>query len=130
MKIIESEKNINIIDINNLEEKYNVVFPENFKKLYLKYNGGLEETGEDIVDELYSIKYGKSTIEIVRDSLQISENNIPLYYLLFATTGVGHQIGVNLEDDSIVLFRKDDLKPEVIANSLENLLKVNSIEEL
>lgn len=130
MKIIESEKNINITDINNLEDKYDVVFPESFKKLYLKHNGGLEETGEDIIDELYSIKYGKSTIEIVRDLLQISEKNIPLNYLLFATTGVGHQIGVNIEDNSIVLFRKDELEPEVIADSLENLLKVNSIEEL
>ncbi len=130
MKIIDSEKPININDINALEIRLNILFPENLKKLYLKYNGGIEETGEKIIDEIYSIKFGKSTIELVRNLLQITEKSISLNYLIFATTGVGHQISIDTNNGEIVLFRKDKLDPEIITSSLEDLLEVKSIEDL
>lgn len=130
MNIIENEKQIDITDINNLEEEFDIVFPENLKKLYLKYNGGIEETGEEIIDQFYSIKHGKTKIELVRDLMQITENNIPLNYLIFGATGVGHQISININDGTIVLFKKDRLESEIIADSLEALLSINSLEDI
>ena len=129
MKIIECENNIKRSDISTLEEKFNIIFPDNLKQLYLKYNGGIEESGEEIIDELYSLKYGENTLESIRDMLQITENSIPLNYLIFATTGAGHQITYNLENGQIVLFRKDNLVPQLIASSLEDLFNVDSFND-
>ena len=129
MKIIECENNIKRSDILTLEETFNIIFPDNLKQLYLKYNGGIEESGEEIVDELYSIKYGENTLESIREMLQITENSIPLNYLIFATTGAGHQITYNLENGQIVLFRKDNLDSQLIASSLEDLFNVDSFND-
>ena len=130
MKIIESEKNIDINDIKIVEKKFDFQFPEGLKKLYLKYNGGIEETGEEIIDEIYSIKFGENTIELVRDLLQVTEKNIPLNYLIFAITAVGHQISIDMDSLEIVLFRKDELEPEIIANSIEELFQVEDIGDI
>lgn len=40
-KITESEQNITLADIQNFEKEFEVTMPENLKKIYLKYNGGI-----------------------------------------------------------------------------------------
>lgn len=40
MEIIEKNKDISIFDIENIENKFNITFPNDYKKFLLKYNGG------------------------------------------------------------------------------------------
>lgn len=129
-KIIESEKNISPDDLNNFENNYNIKLPENYKRLLLKYNGGITNDDDLIVSQLLSLKYGECTIEEWRD-LQLSENTAPLEFLLIAETGTGNVLGILLSDENlgkIYLFTEDDF--QLYANSLEELLGVESIDEL
>ncbi len=135
MKIIESEQSILIKDFNKFEKKFNLVIPRNFKMLYLKYNGGIEESGNEIVNQLFSLNYGENSLESVRTLMQITEDNIAKEYLIFANDGVGNHIAINVDKYSdgyaeIFLFRHGDLEPVVIADSLEALLGVENIDEL
>ncbi|WBV56464.1 SMI1/KNR4 family protein [Chryseobacterium daecheongense] len=131
--IIECEKKITIKDIQQLEENLHIEMPENLKKLYLKYNGGII----DINDQSYnfdSIKHGISTIEESIDSLQITEQHISKEYLPFATSPVGHFVCIYTASDKkkgqIFLFRYDELEPIFYNNSLEEFLNVDSIDDL
>ena len=134
INIIESEKNITQNEIIEFETNFNLALPENYKKLILKYNGGIDSNGESILSEIYSIKYGNLLVERVIHTLQIIENNISRDYFPFATTGTGNEITLNLKAGSnygkIYLFRYDELKPIKIADSLEELLGVKNIDEL
>ena len=67
--------------------------------------------------------------------MQLVEANIPKEHLVFATNGAGNQIAINIDVESanhskIYLFRYDELEPILLANSLEGLLGVDSIDEL
>lgn len=132
-KITDQEQPITLEDIQQLENHFDFKMPENLKKLYLKYNGGILDIGEDSYD-LDSIKYGKTRIEESIDSFQISEQHIPREYLPFATTPVGHLICIYTENDdkkgNIYLFRYDEMEPVFYNTSLEEFLQVNAVEEL
>jgi cell wall assembly regulator SMI1 len=132
--LVESEENITLNDISEFEKKFNLVLPDNYKKLILKFNGGVDSMGDSIFSELYSIKYGDTTVESAIHTLQMVEQNIPRDYLPFAITGIGDQITLYLKSGynygNIYLFRYDELEPRKIADSLEELLGVKSIDEL
>jgi cell wall assembly regulator SMI1 len=87
-----------------------------------------------LLDILFSLKFGELTIEDSIQYNQILENNIPLGYIPIGYTGTGNEITINVKDENkigkIYLFRHDELIPILIANSLEELLGVNSIDEL
>lgn len=132
-KITEQEQNLTPADIQHIESKFNFKMPENLKKLYLKYNGGILDVGENSYD-LDSIKYGKSRMEESIDSFQIAEHHIPKEYLPFATTPVGHIIciykGNGSNNGKIYLFRYDEMEPIFYNNTLEDFLEVSSIDQL
>lgn len=132
-KIIEQEQSVTPEDIKDIEKQFGFTMPENLKKLYLKYNGGILETGENSYD-LDSIKYGNSRMEESIDSFQITEQHIPKEYLPFATTPVGHIIciytGNGSKNGSIFLFRYNEMEPVFYNRNLEDFLAIDSIEEL
>jgi len=134
IKLIESEENITTYDIIEFETIFNLELPENYKKLILKYNGGVDSVGDSIFTELYSIKYGELLVEDAINTLQIVEDTIPKNYLPIAATGTGNQITLHLKlgDDygKIYLFCYDELEPRKIADSLEELFEVESIEDI
>lgn len=133
IKIENSEAAITVGDFLKFERKYKIDLPENFKKLLLKYNGGVESEGDKVIDMFYSLHHGDMTIEQAIETLQINEEILPKTYLPIGNSGTGHEITLCLEGDEkgkIVLFRHDTLEPEVIANSLEELLGVNDIDQL
>lgn len=132
-KITQQEQSITLSDIQQIENQFNFKMPENLKKLYLKYNGGILDIGEDSYD-LDSIKYGNSRMEESIDSFQITEEYIPREYLPFATTPVGHIICINTGNSNnngkIYLFRYDEMNPVLYNASLEDFLAIRSIDEL
>lgn len=130
----DPEKRLMLEGITAFENHYNINLPDNYKKLISKYNGGLIEYSENI-DTLLSIKYGKIKVEDMINIHQIIEQNIPNGYLPIALDWSDNPITINLNEGNqkgkIVKFYFDtDEEPEVIANSLEELLGVTSIDEL
>jgi cell wall assembly regulator SMI1 len=133
-KFSQSEKGISNKEIEEFEQKFNIVLPANYKKLILIHNGGENENDDMLLSSLRSIKYGKFTLEQSIRILQIVEENIPRNYLPFADTGTGNIIALNVEKGNefgkIYLFRHDELKPILLKESLEEILGVKNIEEL
>nr|WP_321229231.1 SMI1/KNR4 family protein [uncultured Psychroserpens sp.] len=131
-KITEFEKTINTTDIAHFEEQINRSLPESLKQLFLKYNGGVIEKIEEEYD-FFSIKYGDLKMEDMINTLQVVEQIIPIEYLPFANSPIGHIVTFSLSDDDssgkIFLFRHDDLEPILISNSLEEFLGVSSIND-
>lgn len=132
-KITEQEQPVTSEDIRHFEKQFGIIMPENLKKLYLKYNGGILEIGENSYD-LDSIKHGNSRMEESIDSFQVTEQHIPKEYLPFATTPVGHIIciyaGNGHKNGSIFLFRYDETEPVFYNRTLEEFLAIDSIEDL
>ena len=87
-KFSQSEKGISNKEIEEFEQKFNIVLPANYKKLILIHNGGENENDDMLLSSLRSIKYGKFTLEQSIRILQIVEENIPRNYLPF---GAGFQ---------------------------------------
>ena len=134
INILDSEKEINNIELLEFEKKYNISLPNNYKSFVKKYNGGYTDDSENI-DKFLSIKYGVVTVELLIDTHQITEKNIPNNYLPIALDWSDNPITINLNGGNdygkIVKFYFDtDEEPEIIANSLEELVGVNNINEL
>ena len=134
LKFEDVELPITVEDIDKFEINMKLFLPQNFKNLILKYNGGLTDDS-NLFDVLLSIKYGKQTIESVINTHQNIEKNIPKDYLPIASDWSDNTITICLKQGNdygkIVKFYFDtDEKPETIAKSLEELLGVNSIDEL
>lgn len=133
IKIIDSEASLTNQDIIDFENTMSIELPQNFKKFIAKYNGGLVEDHDD-VDTFNSIKYGSNTIEKFIEIHQRIEKNLSDSYLPIAGDWSDNPITVclNGEDEGkIVKFYFDsDQEPEIIADSLEDLLGVESIDDL
>lgn len=134
IKILDSEKQINDIELLEFENKYNISLPNNYKSFIKKYNGGFTEDSE-IVDKFLSIQYGIVTLALIIESHQIIEKNIPSNYLPIALDWSDNPITISINEGTdngkIVKFYFDtDQEPEIVANSLEELLEVNSIDEI
>ncbi len=134
IKIIDSEKQINDVELLEFESKYNIALPNNYKFFIKKYNGGFTEDSE-IVDKFLSIQYGIVTVGLIIESHQIIEKNIPSNYFPIALDWSDNPITINInegiDNGKIVKFYFDtDERPEIVASTLEELLGVNSIDEL
>lgn len=129
----DPEKRLMLEEITAFENHYNINLPDNYKKLISKYNGGLIEYSENI-DTLLSIKYGKIKVEDIIKIHQVIEHNIPKEYFPFAVDFSNNPITLCLENGlnygKIIIFYFDVDRIEIIANSLEELLGVTSIDEL
>jgi hypothetical protein len=136
MTIEESQQPITAIEIQEFEKEFNLTLPENFKKFYRKFNGGfVYDDDDDLIAQIFTIKYGDLTLSEMIQGNQILEKNVPREYLPFATTDVGHIITALIDSQDpnfgkIYLFRHDTLEPEFFENSLEELLEVDSIDDL
>jgi cell wall assembly regulator SMI1 len=134
INIILSEKEVNDVDIKNFENNFNISLPNNFITHIKKYNGGLIKDSDDI-RKLLPLKYGSLNIEELIDTHQITEQNIPEGYLPIALDYSSNPITINLNEGEnygkIVIFELDfEGEGFVIANSLEELLGVESIDDL
>lgn len=125
---------INSNDIINFENTFEFSLPENYKEFLLKSNGGLVKTNDSEVNLFLSLRYGQR-IEDEIDIHQLKEENIPKGYLPIALDWSDNPITLNLNEGEgfgqIVIFELDfEGERFLIANSLEELLGVNNIDEL
>ncbi len=133
--ITNSELNINKNDILDFEKNYKLILPENYKKFLLKYNGGQvdDEKREDL-ETFNSLKYGELTIEYMFNNYCIIEQLLDKDYLPIGNS-YGNPITLCLKAGKnygkVIIFYFDrDEEPVVIADSLEALLGVKSMDEL
>ncbi len=133
--ITDSEMNINRNDILDFEKNYKLILPENYKKFLLKYNGGQvdDEKREDL-ETFNSLKYGELTIEYMFNNYCIIEQLLDKDYLPIGNS-YGNPITLCLKAGKnygkvIVFYFDRDQEPEIIADSLEALLGVKSMDEL
>jgi cell wall assembly regulator SMI1 len=127
------ENKITSKDLNDFEKEQNFKLPLEYRKLILKFNGGYTENNP-FFDTLKSIKYGSITVEKAMSVHQKWEQNIPNNFLPIANDFSDNIICINLEKGSdygkIYCFYFDVNRLSKIANSLEELLGVNSIDDL
>jgi cell wall assembly regulator SMI1 len=125
-------KKIEDSDINQFENNFKLKIPINLKKLLIRYNGGLVENS-DYVKKFLSLKYGNINIDDIITTHQFDEKNIPKEYLPIALDWSGNVISINLKEGNdygkVYGFYFDVDRIEVITNSLEELLGVNTLEE-
>ncbi len=133
IELEHNEKKISVDEILEFEERNDIKLPENYKKLITKFNGGMI-VNSDNMDTLLSIKYGSVRVENTIKNHQIIESNIPKDYFPFALDFSNNPITICLKEGShygeIVLFYFDVDRVEKIANSLEELFGVTTIDEL
>ncbi|MCP1997091.1 SMI1/KNR4 family protein [Flavobacterium sp. HSC-61S13] len=134
IKFENVEKGINWQDIKDIESEIGVILLENYKRLILKFNGGLTEDSS-FIDVLLSIRYGEQTVQDMVKMHQILESNIPFNFLPIALDWSDNPITINLNIGEhygeIVQFYFDtEQEPEVLAKALEELLGVENIDEL
>tara|TARA_A100001518_G_C1162442_1_gene16780 strand:- start:12 stop:410 length:399 start_codon:yes stop_codon:yes gene_type:complete len=129
----QTEPKLENQDLIDFENKFDIVLSQNYKELMLKYNGGYTEENESF-DTLKSIKYGELKVETSILIHQNTERNIPKNFLPIANDFSDNIICLNLEENEnygkIYCFYFDVDKVDLLSNSLEELLGVNSIEEL
>ena len=134
--ITDSEQAISMQDIADFEKKYDIDLPENYKKFLLKYNGGyIDDEDHDFLCSFNSLKHGELTLEYTIDTFCITEKLLDKEYLPIANTHSDNPITLCLKEGEnygkIIIFYFDrDEEPDLAADSLEELLGVNSIDEL
>ena len=52
MTIEEPQQPITVLEIQEFEKEFNLILPENFKKFYLKFNGGFVYDDDDDLIEI------------------------------------------------------------------------------
>ncbi len=133
IKIRLSKQIIKEEDLIDIQKKFNIKFPQNYKNLIFKYNGGITEDSE-FFKGLLSIKFGNNTVESIINTHQIVEKNIPKELLPIAYDWSGNIITLSLKEGAdsgkIYAFYFDVDRVEKIADSLEELLGVKNIDEL
>ena len=76
LNIRAHEQSVLNTELSDFETKFNILLPSNYKKLILKFNGGIT-SDSDFFKVLLSVKNGKNTVESVINIHQILEKNIP-----------------------------------------------------
>lgn len=135
LKILGGEKQLDPGDVADFENNCGVQLPENYKKFILKHNGGYINQYHDCLSSFKPIKYGTNTVEACIRSLSIDEQLLPKEFIPIANQHFGNPITLCLREaelyGKIILFYFDrNEEPELVANSLEELLGVEKIEDL
>lgn len=149
MKKIEFERSnqkLTELEINDFEVSNNIKLPKNLRNLLLQFNGGgllgspfekdkifINGEGSSNFSTLFSIKYGKNTMEFNIDVLQITEQHIPREEIPFADDSFGNvfTISTRKEDYGKIYFWALDVgepRREFVADSLEEFFGVESFE--
>ena len=116
--VTKSDKAIEERNLRDLEDKYGFKFPQDIKRFYLQYNGGIlkkhyyiseEETVLDgfIFQKFYSIKYGLATLDMKME-LNYADDWWPKEYIPFGFDGGGNSYCFHKESGKIYYIYEDD----------------------
>lgn len=124
-------------EITHFQNEFKVSLPDNYIAFIKKHNGGFIGFDEerDFLDSFNSIKYGDVTVENAITAYSKNESLLHKDFLPIANSYTGNPIVLCLREGDlhgkIILFYFDrDEEPELVADSLEELLGVEKIEEL
>ncbi len=134
-KIIKSNKKLEIESIKELEEKYNIILPIQYKNFLLKYNGGYpefslfkisEKQREDIVNVFYGVNNEYDNIAQYLDYL---EDIIPKEFIPIADDPSGNQICLGISGIYVgkIYFLIHDMYSDEKMDSL--IFLANSFDE-
>ncbi len=137
IKISDSEKVISNNDIIEFENKWNIVLPINYTNFLKKYNGGSAYDYHPFLSSFNSLKYNKhnTLLDETYEIYNFLNNDLNKDFLPIASTHTDNPITLCLKlgenYGKIIIFYFDrDKEPEVVANSLEELLGVKNMDEL
>ncbi len=142
---VETSKELNCNDINEIERKLNIVLPQQLINHYMKYNGGIPKKRflyscisdiETSVHTFLPMKYKNDVGYTVEDMYLhfINKNVIPKKYLPFACDAGSNLFCINLENEKIVIVWLDtgevneDLIP-VLSNSFDEFIDSLEVDE-
>lgn len=134
LKILGGEKKLEAKDISEFEKKFNISLPDNYKKFILKHNGGYIDEYHDTLASFMPIKYGVGLVEHAIKVFSNDESILDKDFIPIANQHSGNPITLCLKEGEnygkIILFYFDRVEePELVANSLEELLGVKNIDE-
>ncbi|MFP3917107.1 SMI1/KNR4 family protein [Lysinibacillus telephonicus] len=139
---IECSNQLTISDLNDVETKLGFNLPQQLKKHYLKYNGGVPVKpcyyAQDIdveteIAEFSPIKYKNGSGLLEERYLDfINRDALPKKYLPFANDWGGNLFCIDLEDESVVLIWMDlgevtERSVNFLSNSFDNF--INNLEK-
>lgn len=131
IKQIKEDCSVTKNDIENIEIKYNIKFPEILKNYYLKHNGDTIKLCSFIVDDyeyeiskIVPLKYGSSNFEHIidgdREDSIITENMLPI-----ARNRGGDYYYWDVNDEKVYLYYCDDIEnPVYICNNIKSLFDI------
>jgi hypothetical protein len=124
-------------EIIQFQNEFGVILPDNYISFVKKHNGGFIGFDEerDFLDSFNSIKYGDVTVENAIAAYSKYESLCNKDFLPIANSYTGNPITLCLREGElygkIILFYFDrGEEPELVANSLEELLGIENIEDL
>lgn len=124
MVFLETSPALNQSEIEEAERKMSVIFPDEFKKHYLEYNGGYPEKdiyvwsdgGRTTINTFSSIKYdGFQNLENSYRNLTVLEQYLPVGVIPFATDDGGNFFCISAREKdygNIYYCNNDDYNTE------------------
>lgn len=145
---VNSAKSINDNDIKELEKELGIIFPNEIKKHYLKYNGGFPVKDRFYMEDYDSytsingfipIKYHYEniddwTMEEVYSNFNKTKRVLPINFIAFASDYGGNKFCIDIESENIFLVYMDLGNPIENPNAIRNICFsfdefINSLEE-
>lgn len=121
-------------DIDDFEAKFNIRLPQNYKKLLLRFNGGIPsedciyiEGEEGSIGGFYSLTGNEALLENVIADFQLIEDIIPKNYVPIAYDAFGNPYCISIDKKNygeIFCWFLDtgDEEGTFVANTLEEFL--------
>lgn len=137
IKLRDSDQKISQADIKKFENTWKIILPDNYKKFLLKFNGGVLYDYHPFLSSFNSIKYHENNILLdeAYHTYCVINKDLDRDFLPIASSHTDNPITLCLKNNEnkgkIILFYFDrDEEPELVSDSLEELLGVKDIDEL
>ena len=131
INFISTNLGVSLDKIERFEKKNNLSLPKNYKSFLMKINGGyIDDENRDFLRSFNSL----SNLEDAFNTFVVLEGLISKDFIPIAKTYSDNPVTLCLRKEEygkiIVFYFDRDEEPDIVANSLENLLGVNSINEI
>lgn len=130
MKIEDSLKSVSLEEINEIESKYGIVIPSEYKVFLLDYNGGYVSTNDFtlpngtsvLFNSFLGVKYGDLTLEETYQDLQVLEETVSTKLFIFGFDPFGNCFCIDRESNEVVFWDHEDGDSELVCESFNYFL--------